>query len=61
MNEAACMRKRFVELLNGPDIIIMPGVPDALSAKIIEKTGFQALFTTGYGTLLRSGGTRRSC
>lgn len=50
MSKAARMRKRFVDLVNGPDIIVMPGAPDALAAKIIAKTGFQALFTTGYGT-----------
>ncbi|TZE81509.1 isocitrate lyase/PEP mutase family protein [Calorimonas adulescens] len=50
MTKIERIRKRFVELLNGPGIIVMPGAPDALAAKIIEKTGFKAIFTTGYGT-----------
>ena len=30
--------------------IVIPGVYDAMSAKIAEKTGFKAMFQTGYGT-----------
>jgi methylisocitrate lyase len=32
------------------EIIILPGVYDALTAKIAEDVGFQAAFQTGYGT-----------
>jgi len=32
------------------DIIILPGVYDALTAKIAQDVGFQAAFQTGYGT-----------
>ncbi len=32
------------------EIIVLPGVFDALSAKIAENVGFQAMFQTGYGT-----------
>jgi carboxyvinyl-carboxyphosphonate phosphorylmutase len=32
------------------DIIVLPGVYDALSARIAEKVGFSAAFQTGYGT-----------
>jgi methylisocitrate lyase len=32
------------------EILTMPGAYDALSAKIIETTGFEAFFHTGYGT-----------
>lgn len=37
-------------LLERPGPLIMPGVYDALGAKIAQKTGFEALFQTGYGT-----------
>ena len=30
--------------------LVIPGVYDAMSAKIAEKTGFKAMFQTGYGT-----------
>jgi 2,3-dimethylmalate lyase len=32
------------------DIIVLPGVFDALSAKISEHVGFEAMFQTGYGS-----------
>src|SRR6187399_3123444 len=32
------------------DIIVLPGVFDALSAKISERVGFEAMFQTGYGS-----------
>ena len=32
------------------EILIMPGVYDALTAKIAEHVGFKAIFQTGYGT-----------
>ncbi|KAA2278947.1 isocitrate lyase/PEP mutase family protein [Candidatus Nitrosocosmicus sp. SS] len=32
------------------DILVMPGVYDALTAKIAEHVGFEAIFQTGYGT-----------
>lgn len=32
------------------DIIVLPGVYDALSARIAQKVGFSAAFQTGYGT-----------
>lgn len=37
-------------IANDSDIIILPGVYDALTAKIAEDVGFQAAFQTGYGT-----------
>lgn len=39
------------EILNRQDdILVMPGVYDALTAKIAEHVGFEAIFQTGYGT-----------
>jgi 2,3-dimethylmalate lyase len=37
-------------LADANDIIILPGVYDALSAKIAEDVGFETAFQTGYGT-----------
>src|SRR5919202_6824000 len=31
-------------------IIVLPGVFDALSARIAEQVGFEAMFQTGYGS-----------
>ena len=30
--------------------LVVPGVYDAIGAKIAEKVGFEAMFQTGYGT-----------
>lgn len=49
------MMKTFVgaeklrSILNKPGIIAAPGAFDALSAKLIEKTGFPAVYMTGFG------------
>jgi carboxyvinyl-carboxyphosphonate phosphorylmutase len=37
-------------LADDDDIIILPGVYDALTAKIAENVGFESAFQTGYGT-----------
>ena len=37
-------------IANDNEIIILPGVYDALTAKIAEDVGFHAAFQTGYGT-----------
>lgn len=39
---------RLRELINAPEILIMPGVYDALSAKLAERAGIQALVMGGY-------------
>jgi methylisocitrate lyase len=36
-------------MLDGPDIIVLPGAYDALSARLAERAGFEAVFTTGFG------------
>src|SRR5204863_3224060 len=36
-------------MLDEPEIIVLPGAYDALSAKLAERAGFRALFTTGFG------------
>jgi len=42
-------RKQFRKLLKGRGVIIAPGAFDALSARIIERVGFPALYLTGGG------------
>ena len=43
--------KKFRELLNNPGIIVAPGVFDAVSARIAEKSGFEAIYMTGNGVV----------
>ncbi len=45
MNKSNLLRKRLSE----PGIILSPGVYDCISAKIAERTGFQVIFTSGFG------------
>ncbi|MHC4139933.1 MAG: isocitrate lyase/PEP mutase family protein [Planctomycetota bacterium] len=45
MNKINLLRKRLAE----PGIILSPGVYDCLSAKIAERTGFEVVFTSGFG------------
>jgi methylisocitrate lyase len=48
-------RKRFRALLDAPGLTLMPGAYDALSARIIEEQGFDAIIAGGYaaaGSLL---------
>ncbi len=41
--------QRFREMLSGPDILVLPGVHDCVSARIAERAGFVAAFTSGFG------------
>ena len=41
---------RFRYLLKQPEIIVAPGAYDCMPAKIIERTGFPAVYMTGAGT-----------
>ncbi|HVJ49181.1 isocitrate lyase/PEP mutase family protein [Desulfitobacterium sp.] len=41
--------KKLRELLSSKEILVAPGAHDALTAKIIEKSGFNAVYMTGYG------------
>ena len=36
-------------MLDEPEIIVLPGAYDALSARLAEQAGFRAVFTTGFG------------
>jgi 2,3-dimethylmalate lyase len=48
MKAAAKLR----QLLRGPGIIVAPGAYDCLTAKLIERQGFPAVYMTGAGTAL---------
>ncbi len=41
---------RLRELINRKEILLAPGAFDAMSAKLIEATGFEAVYMTGFGT-----------
>jgi 2-methylisocitrate lyase-like PEP mutase family enzyme len=41
--------KRLRELIAAPDILVMPGVFDGFSARLVERAGFHAGFITGSG------------
>jgi methylisocitrate lyase len=45
------VRKRFRELLARPGLTLMPGAYDALSARIIEAQGFEAIIAGGYAAI----------
>ena len=40
---------RFKQLIADPEILVMPGVHDALGARLAEATGFSAVVAGGYG------------
>ena len=42
--------RRLRELLAGPAPVLAPGAYDALSARLVEETGFPAVYMTGFGT-----------
>jgi len=42
--------KQLRKLVERKGSILVPGVYDALSAKIAERVGFEVIFHTGYGT-----------
>ena len=45
MRHSTALRNRLDE----PEIIVLPGAYDALSARLAQRAGFDALFTTGFG------------
>src|SRR5579863_634132 len=46
---------RLRELLKGPEMLVAPFVYDCLQAKIVERTGFKAVYMTGFGTAAARG------
>ncbi|MHC4268443.1 MAG: isocitrate lyase/PEP mutase family protein [Planctomycetota bacterium] len=45
MNNSNLLRKKLSE----PGIVLSPGVYDCISAKIAERSGFELIFTSGFG------------
>jgi 2-methylisocitrate lyase-like PEP mutase family enzyme len=41
---------RLRELLEGPEPVLAPGAYDALTARLVEQAGFEAVYMTGFGT-----------
>jgi methylisocitrate lyase len=50
MSTISHIRKQFVAMLEKEDIIEAPGCFDVLSARIIEATGHDCVYMTGFGT-----------
>ena len=51
------VRKRFRQLISAPELVVLPGAYDGLSARIIEEQGYSAIIAGGYaaaGSLSRS-------
>jgi len=46
---------RLRELINGSEMLVAPFVYDGLQAKIAERTGFNAVYMTGFGTAAARG------
>jgi carboxyvinyl-carboxyphosphonate phosphorylmutase len=49
-NDRLSPGRRLRELLGGPQPLIAPGAYDALSARLVEQAGFDAVYMTGFGT-----------
>lgn len=41
---------RLRKMLAGPEPVLAPGAYDGLTARLVEKTGFEAVYMTGFGT-----------
>jgi 2-methylisocitrate lyase-like PEP mutase family enzyme len=49
------MAARLREMISGPEMAVAPFVYDCLQAKIAERTGFKAVYMTGFGTAAARG------
>lgn len=43
--------RRLRQLLAAPDILVAPGAYDAITARVLHRAGFEALYMTGAGTV----------
>lgn len=43
--------KKFRELMSRPGAVIAPGVYDGIGARVVEQTGFDAVYMTGNGSM----------
>jgi carboxyvinyl-carboxyphosphonate phosphorylmutase len=50
LSDGRTPRTRLRELISGPAPLVAPGAYDALSARLIEQAGFDAVYMTGFGT-----------
>jgi carboxyvinyl-carboxyphosphonate phosphorylmutase len=50
MEKLATKRSLHEQIKSRDSIVVMPGVYDALSARVAEHVGFNAIFQTGYGS-----------
>ena len=50
MEKVGTRRSLHEQIRSRDSIIVMPGVYDALSARVAEHVGFEAIFQTGYGS-----------
>ncbi|MDQ0285381.1 carboxyvinyl-carboxyphosphonate phosphorylmutase [Desulfofundulus luciae] len=50
MKQTTKLRQLLKRSQVGGPILLLPGAHDVLTARIIEKTGFEAVYMTGYGT-----------
>jgi 2-methylisocitrate lyase-like PEP mutase family enzyme len=53
MNQSTQLRN----LLRGQSIVMAPGAPDAITARLIQKAGFPAIYMTGFGATASRLGT----
>jgi methylisocitrate lyase len=44
-------RKKFRQIMSGKRLVLMPGAYDALSARVIEAEGFEAMVAGGYAAI----------
>jgi carboxyvinyl-carboxyphosphonate phosphorylmutase len=51
----ASPRQRFRDLIMAPDMLVLPGAWDGMSALLIEQAGFQGVYITGGGIARSSG------
>ncbi|MCT7949975.1 oxaloacetate decarboxylase [Ancylothrix sp. C2] len=41
--------EKLRQIIQKPEILVVPGIYDCISAKLAEKAGFEAVFTSGFG------------
>ena len=44
------MNPKLQDMINDEKVVVLPGIYDAIGARLAEKAGFEAVFQTGYGT-----------
>ena len=53
-------RQKLKAIMAGKKLVLMPGAYDALSARVIEAEGFEAIVAGGYAGVCRRSSTSRS-